>query len=86
MPSKVNKPLSQFNFAQRQNEVQQSALKPKSAFGNYKMAEAQNQAKVQKAPENPVAVIQPNPAEACSGEEPSNKQQAENALNMVQLS
>jgi len=68
----VNKPLSQFNFAERQNNVQKSAQKPittstkKSAFGNYKMAEAQNQVKVQQAQES-----QQN------GEEPGPKQQAE---------
>lgn len=64
----MNKPLSQFNFAERQNKVQKSAQKPKSAFGNYKMAEAQNQVKVQQAQES-----QQN------SEEPGPKQQAENA-------
>jgi hypothetical protein len=57
--------------------VQQSALKPKSAFGNYKMAEAQNQAKVQKAPEKD------------SGEEPGPKQtdnQYQNIQNNLKLS
>jgi hypothetical protein len=60
--------LSQFNFAERQNNVQKLTQKPKSAFGNYKMAEAQNQVKVQQAQES-----QQN------GEEPGTKQQVENA-------
>ena len=71
----MNKPLSQFNFAERQNKVQKSAQKPKSAFGNYKMAEAQNQVKVQQAQES-----QQN------SEEPGPKQQAENAHSQLKLS